>query len=158
MTPFVEPDLEVDEDEDTSLYEPTADPITDALGASGFVDRYTLDDCVERFDETHAARFPEMFDRFYFDGPHGRVLLDIVADGSQDERAEAEIRKHTGFKAQWCEQHDDWRYVVIPESALLDLTELRCLLTGRPAPRVSRSAGAGKAAKRGQIQRPKATH
>jgi hypothetical protein len=158
MTPFVEPDTIEDEDEETSLYEPTADPVTETLGASGFVDRYTLDECVERFDETHAARFPETFDRFYFDGPEGRVLVDIVSDGSKEERVEAEIRKHTRFKTDWCDTHDGWRYVVVPESALVDVAELRRIVTGAPAPRVSRPANAGKAAKRGQIQRPKATN
>jgi hypothetical protein len=157
MTMHIEPDLIGDDDDLDGLYRPDPDPITDALGATGFVDRYTLDECVERFEETRAARFPETFDRYYFDGDHGRVLIDVLQDSTSEQLAEERLRKHVAFKTAWCAEHPTFRYLPLPASDA-DAAAIRRLLDGSPAPKVSQPASQRPktAATRGQIQRPKA--
>ena len=142
-------------DEDISSWEPSPDPVSAGVGAIGYVTPFTVEDCVERFENSTAARFPETFDRFYFDAPGGRLLVDLLADGTPEQLEHERARKRVAFKTGWCAEHD-WRYLPLAES---DITpeKIRMLLAGETSePRVSTPGQRKPAARRGGIQRPKA--
>lgn len=145
----------IEDEEELTSYQPSEDPISAGVGAVGYLHRHTLDECVERFDGG-IARFPEMFDRFYFDTPSGPVLIDVLADGSPEQLEEERGRKRVAFKTAWCAENDR-RYLPLPESDIAP-EKIRMLLSDAPEPAVSKPAGQRtQTAKRGAIQRPKAT-
>lgn len=134
----------------------TDDPISTGIGSVGFIARHQIRECVERFEGSSAYHAPEMFDRFYFQTEHGPILVDLLDDydGRLNESRQA---KHCAFKERWCAENGR-RYLPLPESQLTP-DKVRRLVAGAPEPQVSQPAPQRKPvqAKRGQIQRPKAT-
>lgn len=162
--------LDEEYDEETEPHQPDLDPINTGVGSTAYLERYTLDECVERFPDSTAARFPDVFDRFYFDAPTP-VLIDILGDSTVEQLAEEKLRKHTAFKVDWCAEHDRV-YVPLAES---DVTpdKIRALIAATavtppedPAPAAGQSRrppvtvadiGSKRSArKRSGIERPKA--
>lgn len=159
MTTAYEESLPADEEDEIAPEHPEPDAVSQAVGALGYVHRYIVQDCVERFEHPTLRRPPERFDRFYFDPE--RVLVDIVADGlGDDQEREERDRKHVDFKTRWCAANG-WRYVVLKESDADNGALVRELVAGRtPAePKTAAAPAAAKPAarKRGQVSRPKAT-
>jgi hypothetical protein len=161
---YDEPDLTPEDDDIEGVYSPDPDPVTAALNASGFAHRHTVPECVHRSTDARVSGFPEMFERFYFDGTYGRVLVDLLADDTPEILAEERLRRHVNFKTEWCAAHD-YRYLPLEQSELsIETIRRKLTLNGdaddRPVPKVS--APASKRAsnentpRRGQIQRPKA--
>jgi len=141
-------------EEDTPPYRPDPDPLSVGVGGKGYVHRYVMDECVERF-EGRIARFPETFDRFYFAADGGAVLVDILQDGTPEQLQEERLRKRVAFKTEWCAENDR-RYLAIGEMEI-EPSKIRALLAdGMSEPAVSKPARSKPAAKRGAIQRPKA--
>lgn len=138
------------------------DPISAAVGTGAYVYRHTVDDCVERFVGT-VARFPERFDRFYFQTDNGPLLVDVLEDATEEQLHRDTVRKRVEFKQAWCAEHGR-RYLVVGESDAQDVGKVRQLLAtldgpsseAASEPRVSQPARTATARKRGAIQRPKA--
>ena len=135
-------------------YVPTVDPVSEGVGSSAYLTPYTLPDCVERFAHSTVARFPERFDRFYFDASGGPLLVDVLADGTPEQLEHERARKRVEFKTEWCAQHGR-RYLPLPESASTP-DDVRALLDAPARPAVSEPA-TPRPPRRGQLQRPKAT-
>lgn len=131
------------------------DPISLGLESIGFIARHQIAGCVERFEGSTAYHAAEMFDRFYFQTPHGKVLVDVL-DDYDGRLAESRRQRHCDFKERWCAENG-LRYLPLPESQITP-DKIRRLVEGAPEPQVSQPASQRKpaAAKRGQIQRPKA--
>lgn len=150
-------DDEYPEDEyETPRQSVEVDDISRAVGSGAYVYRYELQECVEQFDGSPVKRFPERFDRYYFDTPHGPLLIDVLQDGTPEQLEGERARKRVAFKTAWCAEHDR-RYLVVPESdATVDA--VRALLNRQPdsmtEQRPARSPSP--ASRRGKVQRPKA--
>lgn len=143
------------------------DPISAGVGSGAYVYRHTERECVERY-AGGVGRFPEVFDRFYFDAPGGPVLVDVLMGDRENHDLEAQ-RKHVAFKRAWCEEHER-RYLALTEDEAADANAVRALLAPggeetaaeretreRPSqsrPQPSRSSSPRR--KRGAVQRPKA--
>lgn len=151
--------------EDEARYAPEQDPVSAGLGARGFLTRHIVEECREEFPESKISRFPEMFDRFYWE-PR-RVLVDIVEDGSPEQLEQERARKRVDFKADWCAEHG-WTYLPLRASDAQDAQRVRELVyqvsellhgRGEPAqaPEPAPAASSPPARGRGKIQRPKAT-
>lgn len=155
----------IDEDEQNSSFHPFEDPVSLAVGAKGFATRYVLDECVERFEESKVWRFPETFDRFYWE-PH-RLLIDILPDFDATELAESRKAKRCTFKEEWCLENE-WAYIALPESEMNDVQKLRARINVAVSPStaavpVSAVASGDEESekrqpvrKRGTVSRPKA--
>jgi hypothetical protein len=140
------------------------DPLSEALGAVGYIDRYVVDECRETFPESRVIRFPERFDRFYFMSNIGPVLVDILV-GDLDGQESQRTRKHVRFKAEWCAAHDR-RYVVLTEDEAADVAKAHVRLaapvvveereaTVRPG-NAQTPVKRGPGRPRGSVSRPKA--
>jgi hypothetical protein len=145
--------------EDEARYQPDPDPVSVAVGAAGFATRHVVDDCREEFPESRVSRFPETFDRFYWEPQ--RVLVDILEDASPEQVREERERKRCDFKAAWCAEHG-WRYLALTATDAQDAQTVRELLFDlgdRPqqAQHEVVARGEAPAPRRGQVQRPKAT-
>lgn len=148
-------DDEIDDDPTprTSVWDD--DPVSLGVGATAFIANHQILECVETFPESVVTRWPERFDRFYFQTPHGPLLIDVLDDF--DGRVnESRAAKHCAFKEKWCAENGR-KYVAIGESDIT-VEKIRRMLAGSPEPAVSKPASQRKPAqaKRGQISRPKA--
>lgn len=147
------------DDDDTARRRAAPDPLSDGVGAVGYIDRYVLDACREQFPESRVVRHPERFDRFYFASSVGPLLIDILI-GDSDQMATQRERKHVAFKAAWCREHER-QYLVLSEGEADDAAQVRALLarladeeTG-PEPEIN-PATKQPSRRRGGIERPKA--
>lgn len=143
------------------------DPVSEAVGSAQFMAEFVLDECVQEFHSGQRLIDPERFDRFYwrpdtesYDGP-APVLVDILRQGSPEERDQEARAKHVEFKRGWCEEHG-YRYVVLVEDECQTPEQVRAQLEGKPgtpANPISVTKGAERPrrsrAKRGQVQRPR---
>ena len=148
--------------EDEARYTPDADPVSVAVGSAGYLSRHVVDECREEFPESRVSRFPETFDRFYWEP--SPLLVDILDDGSPAQVKEERERKRVEFKTAWCAEHG-WRYLALTATDAQDAQLVRELLhdlAGRTAGRTEPGFAEGGVVpsqpprKRGQIQRPKA--
>lgn len=148
-------DEEYEMDDEPRSIAPT-DPVGDALGAVGYLQHHTLQDCVERFANGEGAisRYPEIFDRLYFQTPEGPTLVDIIDDPDPETEKTNRLRKHVAFKEQWCAEKGR-RYLALPSSACGDVERVRVLLEPPVKPKAVKQ-DPKPSAQRGQVQRPKA--
>jgi hypothetical protein len=146
--------------EDEARYKPDPDPVSVAVGAVGFVSRHVLDECHEQFPGSTISRFPEMFDRFYWEPQ--RVLIDILEDGNAEQLSEERERKRCEFKEAWCSEHG-WRYLALSATDAQDPQRVRELLHGlrqsEEAPSFQRGGIVPTTQRpaRGKLHRPKAS-
>lgn len=131
------------------------DAISIGVGTTVFIADHGIPECVETFENSQITRWPERFDRFYFQTEHGPLLVDVLDDF--DGRVnESRAAKHCAFKEKWCAANGR-KYFAIGES---DVTpdKIRRLVAGGSEPKVSQPASQRKQTqgKRGQISRPKA--
>jgi hypothetical protein len=87
-----------------------ADPISEAVGSTGYVARYVLDGCEQHFDDGFRLA-PERFDRFYYEAG---LLIDVLDGASEVERQGQRMAKRCAFKTQWCAEHGH-RYVALTD-------------------------------------------
>lgn len=105
-----------DELHDEARYVAPVDPVDDALGAQGRLERAHLPDCRESFNGGQFWRDPEVFDRQYWQPP---VLVDILDDFDQAALEADRQAKHVDFKTRWCREHDR-AYLVLTVSEAQD--------------------------------------
>lgn len=158
--PLYESEYDTDEDA-ISRFVPEPDPVSKALGSAAYLQHHTVQECVERFGDGPVARFPEVFDRFYFLADGGPVLVDVLMDGTPGQLEEERARKRVAFKARWCKENDR-RYIAVPESDSQHPDRVRALLDpGSQPPTEPRSAARTRPAQaraaRSRVQRPSAT-
>ncbi|HZV74598.1 MAG TPA: hypothetical protein VFF79_12845 [Conexibacter sp.] len=108
-----------------------ADPISEAVGSTGYVARYVLDGCEQHFADGFRLG-TERFDRFYYEAG---LLIDVLDGDSEVERRGQRKAKRCAFKAQWCADHGH-RYV-----ALTDVHDVELIAAQlRPAPALTPSS------------------
>jgi hypothetical protein len=160
-------DLYDEPDPEDSSYRGEVDPISAAVGTSGFMGNHIVQACYFQTAEG-ATTEPEEFDRYYFapgdrpyEGP-APVLIDILAGDDPELAAREHDEKHVDFKAQWCREHGV-RYVVLADTddMLLSTTELRAKLLGESpttpplTAEVAAEAAASKPERKRGVQRPR---
>lgn len=144
-----------DPETDETRYRADPDPVSEGVGSVAFVDRFVLEDCQETFPESRVARFPEIFDRYYFNAAPP-VLIDILHADTAGEMDEQVRLKRVEFKTQWCEANGR-RYVALTESEALNAQAVRERLYGTRQPTVADVVPEAPAPRRkGGIERPKA--
>jgi hypothetical protein len=97
-------------------YRDPGDAISNAIGSTGYVNAYVVDDCVERFADG-SWRDPETFDRFYWDPEP--LLIDVLQADNETDQARERDDKHVEFKTKWCADNGR-RYVVLSDADTWD--------------------------------------